>query len=239
MVTIPRGLDPDTAPRVLPDYSRSDSTIERMIRALDVPVVGRGVQARTTNDGPTMVTGQSPTILRVLSPAHAARDCAVRSALSALLLGAALACGAGAYGAWPRPLAGDDALVLSHAPGADALMVVTAFILLAVCALALSLRFAVVALAAARARVELGTHAVHVVGALGCRRVAWEDIRAIDSRIVHPVHGVSAGLHLRDGSSVVMPAFDRPLRTYARPSGRRVRAMRRELARHRGNGRSC
>ena len=60
---------------------------------------------------------------------------------------------------------------------------------------------------------------------------------AIESRVVHPVHWLTAALRLEDGTRIVMPAFDRPVWTYTRPSGQDIRALRTEMHRRRQAGR--
>ena len=91
-------------------------------------------------------------------------------------------------------------------------------------------------LGTARARVEISADGLRVVGPVRHRDVAWERIAAIESRVVHPVHWLTAALRLEDGSRIVMPAFDRPVWTYTRPSGQDIRALRTELHRRRQAG---
>jgi hypothetical protein len=213
-MTIPRQIGSETGPRTaLPDYSRSSATVERMVAALD-PVSPRGA-------------GRGR--VRALFPAHATRDTAVRAIVAAALLGTALVA----------------VLVLvlllasvpeGHSPGLALLLLVTALGALALLLGALGARFGIVALGTARARVEISAQGLRVVGALGRRDVDWERIAAIESRVVHPVHWLTAALRLEDGTRIVMPAFDLPVWHYGRPSGQDIRALRTELHRRRQSG---
>jgi hypothetical protein len=100
----------------------------------------------------------------------------------------------------------------------------------------LGLRFGIVALGTARARVEITERGLRVIGVLRRREVEWSRIVAVESRVVHPVHWLTAALRLSDGSRIVMPAFDRPVWTYTRPTGQDIRALRTELHRRRQAG---
>lgn len=204
-MTIPRHLGPQTERRALPDYSRSDATVERMVRNLEGP---RG--------------NSSQTLVRALLPAHAARDTLIRSTGAAVLLGAAVVMIVIAAVLWAG-------LKDGRSPGLAMLMVLLSLGGLALILGLLGMRFAIAALASARARVEVGETGLRVVGALGARTVDWDEVIAIESRVVHPVHWLTAGLRLRDGSRVILPAFDRPLWEYSRPSGQDIRYLRTEL----------
>ncbi|HLQ80331.1 MAG TPA: PH domain-containing protein [Brachybacterium sp.] len=208
-MTIPRQLGPETGPRTaLPDYSRSSATVERMVAELH-----RGPERKRT---------AAP--VRALFPAAATRDTVLRAVVSALLLGGAV-------------IAAVVIVLLlvtledGRSPGLGMLVLLLALGTLALLLLLLGLRFGIVALGTARSRVEISEAGLHVVGALGSRRVDWRDIAAVESRVVHPVHWLTAALRLRDGSRVVMPAFDRHVWTYGRPSGQDIRALRIELRR--------
>ncbi|MGO1200465.1 MAG: PH domain-containing protein, partial [Dermabacteraceae bacterium] len=75
-MTIPRQIGPETGPRTaLPDYSRSSSTVERMVSEL------QRSPGRKSAAGGTV---------RALFPAAATRDTALRAAVAAVLLGGAL-----------------------------------------------------------------------------------------------------------------------------------------------------
>lgn len=233
-MTIPRRLDPETAERAaLPDYSRSSATVERMISALEAPggpgarhASGRaGVRGDAARGGAADGGSADGGSVRALFPAHATRDTAVRSAVAACLLGTALVAVLLVVLLGASPADG-------RSPGAGLLVVMLALGTLALLLGALGLRFALAALGTARARVEISERGLRVVGALGRRDVAWDDVVAIESRVVHPVHWLTAALRLRDGSRVVMPAFDRAVWTYTRPTGQDVRALRIELHRH-------
>ncbi len=211
-MTIPRQLGPETGPRTaLPDYSRSSATVERMVSELH-----RGSERKRPSAS-----------VRALFPAAATRDTALRAVLSALLLGGAVIAAV--------------AIVLllvtledGRSPGPGMLVLLLALGTLGLILLLLGLRFGIVALGTARSRVEISEEGLHVVGALGSRRVQWRDIVAVESRVVHPVHWLTAALRLRDGSRVVMPAFDRHVWTYGQASGQDIRALRTELRRQEG-----
>lgn len=204
-MSIPRQLGPQTERRALPDYSRSDATVERMVRNLQG---SRG--------------SSSQPMVRALMPAHATRDTLIRSIAAAVLLGAAVAMIVTGVLLWAG-------LEDGRSPGLAMLMVLLSLGGLALILGLLGVRFVIAALASARARVEVGEAALRVVGVLGARTVDWDDVIAIESRVVHPVHWLTAGLRLRDGSRVIMPAFDRPLWEYSRPSGQDIRTLRTEL----------
>lgn len=209
-MTIPRQIGPETGPRtVLPDYGRSSATVERMVAELRREGRGR--------------SGRSGTV-RALFPAAGTRDTALRAVVSAVLLGGALI----AVVVIALLLTG---LEPGRSPGLGLLMLLLALGMLTLLLGLLGLRFGLVALATARARVEITQEGLHVVGGLRSRRVEWADVVAIESRVVHPIHWLTAALRLRDGSRVVMPAFDRHVWTYGRPSGPDIRALRRELHR--------
>lgn len=213
-MTIPRQLGPETGPRrVLPDFSRSSATVERMVRGLQEQTTGAdGAERRT---------------VRTLLPAHAARDIIVRCVVAALALGAAAAMAAV-----------DVVLLVGLEPGrspAPVLLLVMLCLGAAAVVLALvGLRYLLVAATTARARVEITEAGLRVVGLLTSRFVPWYEILAVESRVVHPVHWVTAALRLRDGARVIMPAFDRHLWAYSRPSGQDIRALRTELRRQEG-----
>lgn len=118
-----------------------------------------------------------------------------------------------------------------RSPGLGMLLVLLGLGGLALVAGLLGARFVITALAAARSRVEISDDGLRVVGALGARTVPWAEVVAVESRVVHPVHWLTAALRLRDGGRVVMPAFDRPLWEYSAPSGQDIRALRIELHR--------
>lgn len=206
-MTIPRQIGPETGPRTaLPDYSRSTATVQRMVSDLH----GRARYRRGNR------------AVRALFPAAVTRDTLIRSALSALLLGGAVITAAAIL-----------LLVLGleegRSPGIGLLIVMLSLGGSGLILLLLGLRFGAVALATSRSRVEISEHGLRVVGAFRSRDVPWRDILAVESRVVHPVHWLTAALRLRDGSRVVMPAFDRHIWNYHRPSGEDIRALRIEL----------
>ena len=211
-MTIPRQIGPETGPRTaLPDYSRSSATVERMVAAL----------------GPDRE--RSGGRVRALLPADAMRDTAVRAVVAAVLLGASLV-----------SVVGLVLLLVSvpegHSPGLGVLLLSAAIAVLALLLGVLGLRFGIVALGTARARVEITEEGLRVIGVLRRREVPWSRIAAVESRVVHPVHWLTAALRLSDGTRVVMPAFDRPVWTYTRPTGQDIRALRTELHRRRQAG---
>lgn len=209
-MTIPRQIGPETGPRTaLPDYARSSSTVERMVSELH-----RGSRP----------TRRSAGTVRALFPAAATRDTVLRAVLSALLLGGAVIA---AVGIVLLLVTLED----GHAPGLWMLLLMLGIGALGVILLLLGIRFAIVALGTARSRVEITEDGLHVVGGLRSRRVEWRDVLAVESRVVHPVHWLTAALRLRDGSRVVMPAFDRHVWTYGQASGQDIRALRIELHR--------
>lgn len=206
-MTIPRQIGPETGPRTaLPDYSRSSATVERMVSEL------RGSGGRAS--GP----------VRALVPADSLRDTVLRAVVAAVLLGGAL-------------IAAVVIVLLlvsledGRSPGAGMLVLLLGLGLVGLLLTLLGLRFGLVALGTARSRVEISEAGLHVVGALGSRRVPWREVIAVESRVVHPVHWLTAALRLRDGSRVLMPAFDRHIWTYGQPSGQDIRALRIELHR--------
>ena len=167
--------------------------------------------------------------MRALLPAHATRDTAARAVVAAALLGTALVSVLGTVlllGTVPD----------GRSPGLGLLVVVGALGALALLLGLLGVRFGIVALGTARARVEISADGLRVFGPVRHRDVAWERIAAIESRVVHPVHWLTAALRLEDGTRIVMPAFDRPVWTYTRPSGQDIRALRTELHRRRQAG---
>src|SRR5699024_10045138 len=209
-MTIPRQIGPETGPRTpLPDYRRRSATVERMVSDL-----------RRRSRGNRGASRQ----VRALFPAAATRDTALRAVLSAVLLGGALV-----------PAVAMVLLLLAledgRSPGLGLLIVLLALAASGLILLLLGLRFGIVALGTARARVEIADEGLYVVGGLRSRSVPWRDIVAVDSGVVHPVHWHTAALRLRDGSRVVMPAFDRHLWTYGQPSGQDIRTLRTELRR--------
>lgn len=210
-MTIPRQLGPRTGPRVaLPDYSRSTATVERMVSNLD--------------HAPRRRPRPRPGAVRTLRPRAATRDTVLRAVVAALGLGAALLIAVGLVVLWSTVEDG-------HAPGIAVLLVMLMLGASLVLVALLGLRFALVALGTARSRVEISEDGLHVVGALRSRTVPWPQIRAVESRVVHPVHWLTAALRLDDGSRVLMPAFDRHIWTYSEPAGRDIRALRVELHR--------
>src|SRR5690625_2079020 len=95
----------------------------------------------------------------------------------------------------------------------------------------LGVRFVIVAVTTSRAAVEITDAGLRVTGGLRPRLVPWHEILAVESQVVHPVHWLTAALRLRDGSRVIMPAFDRHIWNYSQPSGQDIRALRGELRR--------
>jgi hypothetical protein len=209
-MTIPRQIGPDTGPRTaLPDYGRSTATVERMVSDLR-----RGSRGGAARSGP----------VRALFPVAAMRDTVLRAAVSAALLGGAL-------------IAVVVIVLLlvtleeGRSPGLGLLLVLLSLGGIALLLVLLGARFGLVALATARSRVEISEEGLTVVGPFRSRRVAWRDVLAVESRASHPVHWLTAALRLRDGSRVVMPAFDRHIWTAAQPAGQDIRALRTELHR--------
>lgn len=210
-MTIPRQIGPETGPRrVLPDFSRSSATVERMVRSLQEPTSG--------------VDGVDRRMVRALLPADAVRDIIMRCVIAALVLGAAAVM-----------TAVNVVLALGleqgRSPGLVMLLVMLCLGAAAVVLALVGLRFLLVAATTARARVEITEAGLRVVGLLPSRFVPWHEILAVESRVVHPVHWLTAALRLRDGSRVIMPVFDRHLWAYSRPSGQDIRALRTELRR--------
>lgn len=163
-------------------------------------------------------------MVRALMPAHATRDTLIRAIAAAVLLGIALTLTVTGVLLWAD-------LEDGRSPGIAMLMVLLSLGGLALLLGLLGAGFAIAALASARSRVEVGEDALLVVGALGSRTVSWDEVVAIESHVVHPVHWLTAALRLRDGSRVVMPAFDRPLWEYSAPSGQDIRTLRTALHR--------
>lgn len=210
-MTIPRQIGPETGPRrVLPDFSRSTATVERMIRALQEPA--------------NEVDGADRRLVRALLPADGVRDIIVRCVIAAVVLGAATVM-----------TAVDVVLVLGlergRSPVPAMLLVLLCLGAAAVVLALVGLRYLLVAATTARARVEITEAGPRVVGLLTSRFVPWHEIHAVESRVVHPVHWLTAALRLKDGSRVIMPVFDRHLWAYTRPSGQDLRALRTELQR--------
>lgn len=216
-MTIPRQLDPEQGVRVLlPDYSRSTATVERMVGNLQLE---RTVRRRVGSG-----------VARTVRPADAVRDTLLRSAVSALALGSSLVEGVAVVLLWATVPHG-------HAPGIGLLLVLLALLLASMLCALLGIRFGVVALGTARSRLEISEEGLRVVGALRTRDVPWGRIVAIESRVVHPVHWLTVGLRLRDGTRIVIPALDRHIWTYTQPSGQAVRALRTERHRRERAGR--
>lgn len=165
-------------------------------------------------------------MVRVLLPASPLVDTLVRSVVSAAALGGALAMGVALILLWATVEEG-------RSPGVGLLLVMSSLALAALVTAVLGLRFGIVALGTARSRVEISEDGLRVVGVFSARDVPWTEIRAIDSRVVHPVHWLTAALRLHDGTQIVMPSFDRHIWTYTRPSGQDIRALRTELRRRR------
>lgn len=221
-MTIPRELDPATGARLaLPDFDAGAATLERMLAALR-----GGTAAR-----PAPRSRCAPAQL-ILEPATPVRTAVGQGIAAAALLGAAVV--SALLGV--LLLAG---VAPGRAPGLDRLAVLAALGALTLLLAALGLRGALVGLAAARARVELTAEGVEVVGILHRRTVPWREIVAVESRVVHPVHWLTAALRLRDGSRVMLTALDRPVRTWSRPAGPEVRALRTALHRWQRDTRSA
>lgn len=219
-MTIPRQIGPETGPRTaLPDYSRSNATVERMVSDL------RRSNRRASSQP------AAPGTVRALFPVAATRDTLLRAVAAAALLG-------GAVIAVVAILLLTLGLEDGHAPGIGVLIVMLALGGIGLILLVLGLRFALVALGTARSRVEIAEQGLRVVGALGIRDVPWREIIAVESRVVHPVHWLTAALRLRDGSRVLMPAFDRHIWTWSQPSGQDIRTLRTELRKHEKAARS-
>lgn len=215
-MTIPRQLGPATGGRsALPDFTRSAATVERMVRELNtIDERGPGAQSRSRRR------------IRTLLPRAERRDTVLRASIAAVLLGiATLGVAAGVLLASTVPA--------DRAPGVELLLVLLAVGAASLLSAVLGLRFLLVAIGTARSRVEIRTDGVRVVGAFRSRTVAWSQIVAVESRVVHPVHWLTAALRLRDGSRVVMPALDRHIWQYSAPTGAEVRLLRTELQRRR------
>ncbi|WP_010533738.1 PH domain-containing protein [Brachybacterium squillarum] len=215
-MTIPRqsGDENGSPRRALPDFRRSEATVQRMIRALDDPEGASTMRPR-------------PEASRTVLPARRGTETALRSAGAALALG-------------PAGLLLLFAAVLlwrledGHSPGLDLLMVLAGIGGIAALLGVVGLRLLLLALAAVRSRLELGQQHLLVQGALRRRRVAWHDVAAVESRVWHPVHGLTAALRLRDGSRVILPVFDRPFWASGRPSSEELRSLRRRVRRRAG-----
>lgn len=213
-MTIPRQIGPETGPRTaLPDYSRSNATVERMVSDLR-----RGSRRASSRPG-------TAGTVRALFPVAATRDTLLRAVAAAVLLGGTVIA---AVAILLLALGRED----GRAPGVGLLIVIFALGGIGLILLVLGLRFALVALGTARSRVEISEQGLRVVGALGSREVPWREIIAVESRVVHPVHWLTAALRLRDGSRVLMPAFDRHIWTWSEPSGQDIRTLRLELRKH-------
>ncbi|WP_299300440.1 PH domain-containing protein [uncultured Brachybacterium sp.] len=213
-MTIPRQIGPETGPRTaLPDYSRSNATVERMVSDLR-----RGSRRASSRPG-------TAGTVRALFPVAATRDTLLRAVAAAVLLGGTVIA---AVAILLLALGRED----GHAPGIGLLIVMFALGGIGLILLVLGLRFALVALGTARSRVEITDQGLRVVGAAGSRAVPWREIIAVESRVVHPVHWLTAALRLRDGSRVLMPAFDRHIWTWSQPSGQDIRTLRLELRKH-------
>ena len=213
-MTIPRQIGPETGPRTaLPDYSRSNATVERMVSDLR-----RGSRRASSRPG-------TAGTVRALFPVAATRDTLLRAVAAAVLLGGTVIA---AVAILLLALGRED----GHAPGIGLLIVMFALGGIGLILLVLGLRFALVALGTARSRVDITDQGLRVVGAAGSRAVPWREIIAVESRVVHPVHWLTAALRLRDGSRVLMPAFDRHIWTWSQPSGQDIRTLRLELRKH-------
>lgn len=213
-MTIPRQIGPETGPRTaLPDYSRSNATVERLVSDLR-----RGSRRASSRPG-------TAGTVRALFPVAATRDTLLRAVAAAVLLGGTVIA---AVAILLLALGRED----GHAPGIGLLIVMFALGGIGLILLVLGLRFALVALGTARSRVEITDQGLRVVGAAGSRAVPWREIIAVESRVVHPVHWLTAALRLRDGSRVLMPAFDRHIWTWSQPSGQDIRTLRLELRKH-------
>lgn len=207
-MTIPRHIGPETGPRrALPDFSRSNATVERMVRDLEQP--SAGARERT---------------IRTLVPAEAGRDVIMRGGVAAIALGMAAVLSV-------------IGLLLALGPGqgrSSGLLVTLVIVAIGTTAAVLTLigaRYLLVAVATSRATVEITDAGLRVTGLLTPRVVPWNKILAVESRVLHPVHWLTAALRLQDGSRVIMPAFDRHLWNYSQPSGQDIRDLRRELHR--------
>ncbi|PMC75643.1 MULTISPECIES: PH domain-containing protein [unclassified Brachybacterium] len=215
-MTIPRQIGPEpTSGSVLPDYSRSTATVERMVDALDARRRG----------GPSS-RGQ----VRALLPRNPTMDTLLRSVIAAVLLGIALI-----------PVIIMVLLLVGlddgRAPGLAMILVLLAMGAMAVLLLLLGLRFAWVALCTARSRVEITDAGLRVVGAVGSTEVPWRDIEGIESKVVHPVHWLTAAVRRKDGRRVIMSAFDRHVWTWSEPTGQDIRLLRTVLHEHTSGGR--
>ncbi|WP_193104972.1 PH domain-containing protein [Brachybacterium sp. FME24] len=210
-MTIPRQIGPETGlGTALPDYSRSNATVERMVSDLRRP------------SRPRASTGRGE--VRALLPRAAMRDTLLRAVISAMALGTSLVLAVAIMILW---LTIED----GHAPRIGLLLIMLTLAAAGAVIALVGLRFAVVAVGTARSRVEITDEGLRVVGAFRARTVPWQQILAVESRVVHPVHWLTAALRLQDGSRVVMPAFDRHVWTYAQPSGQDVRTLRTEVRR--------
>lgn len=218
-MTIPRELDPATGARLaLPDFRAGAATLERMLESL------RGAPE------PRPATRRRRALLReslataTFDPPSPVRTAVLHGITSAALLGGAvLTTVLGVL------LMADVAP--GHAPGLDRLVLLAVIGALTLLLAALGARSVLVGLTAARARVTITADGVVVAGILRQRTVAWREIVAVESRVVHPVHWLTAGLRLCDGSRVLLTALDRCVLTWSRPTGPEVRALR--TARHR------
>lgn len=208
-MTIPRQIGPETGPRrALPDFSRSNATVERMVRDLRQPTGA--------------MRAAHP--VRTLVPAEAGRDIIMRCvvAAAALLLAAASA----VLGVLLYLSLGE-----AGAPSVLGMLLFLVFGGVAAVLTLLGVRFVIVAVTTSRAAVEITDAGLRVTGGMRPRLVPWHEILAVESQVVHPVHWLTAALRLRDGSRVIMPAFDRHIWNYSQPSGQDIRALRGELRR--------
>lgn len=233
-MSIPGSLSTPTGPRcALPDLTRGASTVERMLRALDDALYGGRDGAgsdRTGSDGDAVAGEASrarpPAAARelatVLEPADPLRRCVACAVVSGAALGSAPLPGVGVV----LVLAG---IPSGRSPDLVALAVIAGLVLVGLALVLLGVRFAIVGLAAARSRVVIRSRSVRVRGVLREREIDWGEVAAVESRVVHPVHGLTGGLRLTDGSMVLLPILDRPLWEYSRPSGPQTRRLRREL----------
>lgn len=210
-MTIPRQIGPESGLRAaLPDYSRSNATVERMVSDLRRPSRSRASTGRGD--------------VRVLVPRAAVRDTLLRAVISAMALGTSAMLAVTIVILW---LTIED----GHSPRIGLLLIMLALAAAGAITALVGLRFAVVAVGTARSRVEMTDEGPCVVGAFRARTVPWRQILAVESRVIHPVHWLTAALRLQDGSRVVMPAFDRHVWTYAQPSGQDIRTLRTEVRR--------
>ncbi len=204
-MTIPRHIGPETTgPRALPDYSRSSATVQRAVDALN--------PAEATPDR----------LLGVIQSPDRTEQAGVRAVFAAFALAAAFVLAVAAVISMLMVPAG-------HAPGIGrVVLLILLFILAALCTL-VAVRFAVAALGVARGCVEVYGRALRIRNGLGERTVAWADVAEVESRVVHPVHGLTSALRLHDGRRVVLTVFNRHLWQWGAAENRDLYRLRRHL----------